>query len=77
LTTLATLLARTALLARLAGLLPWLLLAAALLLPGLTRLRIILLLLIAVRVLILLRHVLLLGGFSARQSQRAAGGVRS
>jgi hypothetical protein len=60
LTALATLLA---LLATLAGLLARLLLAATLLLSGLTGLRIVLLLLVTVGVLVLLRHVLLLGGF--------------
>jgi hypothetical protein len=52
-----------ALLAALTGLLAWLLLPAALLL---TRLWIVLLLLVTIWVLVLLRHFLLLGGFSAR-----------
>jgi hypothetical protein len=72
--TLATLLAG---LTALAGLLARLLLSATLLLARLARLRIVLLLLVAVGVLVLLRHVLLLGGFSTRPSQRAAGDVRS
>jgi hypothetical protein len=73
LTALATLLA---LLATLAGLLARLLLAATLLLSGLTGLRIVLLLLVTVGVLVLLRHVLLLGGFRPTH-QRPAGAVRS
>jgi hypothetical protein len=68
---LATLLA---LLAALTGLLAWLLLPAALLLTRLTRLWIVLLLLVTIRVLVLLRHCLLLGGFSARpHSMQNAG----
>jgi len=63
---LAALLTWAALLARLAGLLARLLLSATLLLARLTRLRVVLLLLVTIWVLVLLRHFLLLGGFSAR-----------
>jgi MFS-type transporter involved in bile tolerance (Atg22 family) len=56
----------TGLAALLAGLLSRLLLPATLLLTGLAWLRIALLLLVAVRILVLLIHGLLLGGFSAR-----------
>jgi hypothetical protein len=66
--TLAALLARPTLLTRLTRLLARLLLTAALLLARLTRPRIVLLLLVAVRVLVL-RHLLLLGGFSTPTSQ--------
>jgi hypothetical protein len=59
---LATLLTWATLLARLARLLARLLLSAALLLAWLTRLRVVLLLLVAVGILVLLRHLLLLGG---------------
>jgi hypothetical protein len=62
-----------ALLTALTGLLAWLLLPAALLLTGLTRLWIVLLLLITIWVLVLLRHFLLLGGFSARPKSMQSG----
>jgi hypothetical protein len=71
------LLALLALLTTLAGLLARLLLAATLLLSRLTGLRIVLLLLVAVGIRVLLRHMLILGDFSTRPGQRAAGGVRS
>jgi hypothetical protein len=61
-----------ALLAALTGLLAWLLLPAALLLTRLTRLWIVLLL-VTIRVLVLLRHFLLLGGFSARPKPMLGG----
>ena len=64
----------------LTGLLAWLLLPAALLLTWLTWLTwlwIALLLLVTVRVLVLLRHVLLLGGFSARPKPTYCGQRRS
>jgi hypothetical protein len=75
---LATLLARSAPLPRLTGLLPGLLLAAALLLTALARLWIVLLLLtrILVRV-VLLRHVPAPRRFLRPTSQRPAGGVCS
>jgi hypothetical protein len=60
------------LLAALTGLLARLLLSAALL-ARLTRLRIALLLLVTIRVLVLLRHFLLLGGFSARRKINVHG----
>jgi hypothetical protein len=60
-----------ALLPALTGLLARLLLPAALLLIRLTRLWIVLLL--TIRVLVLLRHVLLLGGFSARPKSMQSG----
>jgi hypothetical protein len=66
-----------ALMTTLTRLLARLLLAAALLLSRLTGLGIVLLLLVAVGILVLLRHVLILGGFSTRQGERAAGDVRS
>jgi hypothetical protein len=61
-----------ALLAALTGLLARLLLPAALLLTRLTRLWIVLLL-VTIRVLVLLRHFLLLGGFSARPEPMLGG----
>src|SRR4051794_23122887 len=67
---LATLLPWATLLARLSGLLARLLLPATLLLARLTRLRVVLLLL--ARVLVLLRHFLLLGGFSTRPKSTCA-----
>jgi hypothetical protein len=69
---LATLVLTTllALLTALTGLLAWLLLSAALLL---TWLWIALLLLVTIRVLVLLRHVLLLGGFSTRPESMLGG----
>jgi hypothetical protein len=75
---LATLAARLlaallALLAALTGLLARLLLPAALLLTRLTWLWIVLLLLVTIRVLVLLRHFLLLGGFSARPKPMLGG----
>jgi hypothetical protein len=75
LATLATrlLAALLALLAALTGLLAWLLLPAALLLTRLTGFWIVLLLLVTIRVLVLLRHFLLLGGFSARPESMQSG----
>jgi hypothetical protein len=72
---LPTLLARAALLARLAGLLAWLLLPTTLLLARLTRFRVVLLLLarFLIRILNLLRHLPLLGGFSARRESTCRG----
>jgi hypothetical protein len=61
------------LLPALTGLLARLLLSTTLLLARLARLGIGLLLLVTIRVLVLLRHFLLLGGFSARPKTKLGG----
>jgi hypothetical protein len=66
-----------ALLTALTGLLARLLLSAALLLTWLTRLWIVLLLLVTIRILVLLRHFLLLGVSSSRPRQRVFSDRRS